>query len=192
MPTNSSIFKEIAENYGIKDHKTVYHQAKRFYTRHGLLNVKNATQEDEFDLNDFDSDQTFSINIGHDTFLQDYIDSKEYMRGARSFLRQMVFQLTKFPCNWRFSHLKFLSGVLVAQANCTECKGGLSITSDDDRKKLRISTSNIRPNTEHLKKTHTTGDHKHQIEAILKANTPYVSRALLANKLMDDGDGEPA
>lgn len=43
----------------------------------------------------------------------------------------------------------------------------------------------------HEKKSYTTGAHKDRIEKLLKLNTPYVARSLLAADMCEEGDDEP-
>lgn len=190
--SNSQIFIETAEEFNIKNPQTIYLNAKRFYDRSGILKPKPKYKADDESDYDFDCDMAFKVDIGSDSFLKNYIENKQYLKGARSFLRQLVWSLTKFPCNWQFKHLKFIKEELVCLASCTECKGNLSITTTNDRCSVSIATRNIDPNKKHAKKSLVTGEYKEHVQSILKKNTPYVTRSILANEMMSAGDDEPA
>lgn len=196
-PCTSKIYYDVANKYGISDKQIVYLNAKRFYKINSnrdsiLTSDKKYDSNDELSVSDYD--ETHVVDITDCEELSIFIESNSYVKGLLSKLRVLIYEVTKVPCDWHFDTLKSIRNELIARCNCknVKCNAKLTLTTEDNHKKMRISVKSYDSQIVHNSKSYTTGSHKQKVVSLLRQNTPYVTRALLAQEMVDEGDVEPS
>lgn len=163
--------------------------AKRYFKNE----AKHKTySEDELSISDYE--ETHVIDINNTDEILEAFDKSECTKGLRSKLRTLIFNVSKVPCNWRFDTLSINRNELIARCTCKNqnCDARATLTTESDQQKLRISINSYNAHVFHNSKSHTTGAHKKNIMSILRKEKPHVTRALLANEMLNDNDPEPA
>lgn len=105
----------------------------------------------------------------------------------------MIWHFSKYTCTWHFSVCTTRANQLVCSGTCKEPKCGAKvfINTEADRTILRIVLKNFNDAIVHeCMNTYMTGEHKERIRKLLRDNTPYVTRSLLAADMLQEGDLE--
>lgn len=191
--SSSSIYKEIGKKNGV-DSQCVYLNAKRYFAKKSIFpprSSKDETCEDLFE--EFgERDNFFSSNIKGIDLFEKFQQNTAYLKGVRSLLREIVWKFTKICCCWQFYKLQVVQNEILCYGKCKnlKCQATIFINTIHERMILQISVKNINLNVVHLEKSCTTGEHKTRVDAILKQNTPYVTRAILAAEMLEESEDE--
>lgn len=196
VPSNSQIYKELAKVLEV-DYLLLYTTAKRYFAKKGIKPSNKYIEVDFDELNrDDETDNfTFEVDIRENDMLQKFLENRIYIKGLAAFLRHAIYENTHFPCNWIFDifsdnhdrHNNISTGICKTEG----CNAKVFISTTNESEKLSINITNYNRQIPHSK-SYTTGKHKEKIESILKNNTPYVTRAKLANEMVIDGEHEPS
>lgn len=193
MNSAAPIYKKLADRLGVEDKQTIYLHAKRYF---GLSNSGNKS-DNELELQSYensgDYDQTFTIELGEVDIITDFVSSNVYVRGVRSFFRVITWHFSKYTCTWHFDVCHVVQNQLVCTGSCTEpeCNAKVFFSTEKNRTVLRITLKDFNDKIIHSKKSYVTGEHKQRILKLLRVNTAYVVRSLVAADMVEEGQLEP-
>lgn len=188
LPSKDIIYEELAAKFDVEP-QVMYLLAKRLFKQQPIY--KAEIDDESVYCEDEDYDMQFSLDIEGDEFIQNYTESAAYLRGIRSYLRDIIQRVSVYPCCWHFTLFSSRENEIIVRGRCTEkCKAKVFLTTAKSRKVLNVTLKDFNPNTKHTRKSYTTGAHKERIEELLMKNTAYVTRALLAADTHNDNDYE--
>lgn len=187
VSSGEEIYEMLGKKFGVTS-QTIYLQSKRlFQTRIEQTKYKGDEAIDTYQSLDYE--HTFDLNVKDDDLVKRFVETNAYLRGIRSYFRVIIVQYSYFTCHWHFDVCCSKEHTIFCAGSCTHpgCSGQVFITSNKDRSILNIKLKGFTKNIVHVKKSRTTGAHKDRIEQLLKVNTPYVTRSLLAAAMCDEG-----
>lgn len=169
----------------------VYLQARRYF---GLVGSNYDCGDCETFEESQDYDQTFTLRIDGIDIIQQFLETQVYIRGVRSFLRLIIWHFSKYTCTWHFDVCVVRQNELVCKGTCNDrkCNAKAFLSTEEDRSILRIILKNFNDAIVHESmNTYMTGEHKDRISKVLRDNTPYVTRSLLAADMLAECDMVP-
>lgn len=192
VSSSSEIYVAMSKLLKLKDSQTVYLHARRYFEQNRPS--KNYKFDEELLLyeNSGDYDQTYTLDVRDDDLISGFKETKPYIRGLRSYLRVIIWELTKYTCDWHFSTLDLRQNQVICNGFCkeTNCKAKVFVNTENNRSVLRVTVKGYSDDVDHAKKSYTTDAHKTRIQNLLEKNTPYVTRSLLAADMIKLGDDD--
>lgn len=189
----SQIYIDISKELNIRSPQMVYLQARRYFGLDGMTSKYDCDDCETFEESQ-DYDQTFTLRIDEIDIIKQFLETQVYIRGVRSFLRLIIWNFSKYTCTWQFDVCAVRQNELVCTGTCNDRKCGAKvfISTEQERSILRITLKNFNDGIVHESvNTYMTGEHKDRISKVLRDNTPYVTRSLLAADMLEECDMVP-
>lgn len=154
ISSGDDIFKALAKEFSNKT-ETVSDQAMYLLaTRLFSAEIKKPTFKPDEAIDLYENEKyehTVNLNIENDDLIQSFVETNAYLRGLRSYMRELITKFSYYTCDWHFDVCCSKENVIFCAGKCTECSGKVFITSNSDRSELEILLKGFNKNIVHKK-----------------------------------------